>query len=88
MKKHGVSERRACRVVGLCLATYRYRSRRGDGGVIRRRLHELAEERPRFGYSNSGAAEARGPESESQERLPALSARCVSGTAYNFAPSQ
>jgi len=34
----------------LCLATYRYRSRRGDGGVIRRRLRELAEERPRFGY--------------------------------------
>ena len=47
---HGVSQRRACRVVGVCLATFRYRSRRGDGGVIRRRLRELAEERPRFGY--------------------------------------
>jgi putative transposase len=45
-----VSQRRVCRVLNLCLATYRYKSRRGDGGVIRRRMRELAEERPRFGY--------------------------------------
>jgi len=45
-----VSQRRACRVLQLCLATCRYRSRRGDGGVLRGRLKALAEERPRFGY--------------------------------------
>ena len=44
------SQRRACRVLSLSLATYRYRSRRGDGGLIRQRLLSLAEERPRFGY--------------------------------------
>ncbi len=50
IEEFGVSQRRACRVLNLCLATYRYKSRRGDGGVIRRRMRELAEERPRFGY--------------------------------------
>jgi putative transposase len=48
--KFRVSQRRACRVLSLCLASCRYRSRRGDGGVVRRRLREIAEERPRFGY--------------------------------------
>ena len=50
IEEFGVSQRRACRVLDLCLATFRYRSRKGDGGVIRRRMRELAEERPRFGY--------------------------------------
>lgn len=46
----GVSQRRACRALDLCLSTCRYVSRRGDGGILRQRLHALAEERPRFGY--------------------------------------
>lgn len=46
----GVSQRRACRALSLCLATCRYAARRGDGGVIRDRLRSLAQERPRFGY--------------------------------------
>lgn len=45
-----VSQRRACRVMQLCLATCRYVARRGNGGHIRVRLRALAEERPRFGY--------------------------------------
>jgi len=45
-----VSQRRACRVLGLCLASCRYVARRGDGGIIRARLRAIAEERPRFGY--------------------------------------
>lgn len=45
-----VSQRRACRVLDLCLATCRYQPRRGDGGIIRQRLRALAEERPRWGY--------------------------------------
>jgi len=45
-----VSQRRACRAIELSLATCRYVSRRGDGGIVRQRLHALAEERPRFGY--------------------------------------
>ena len=49
-EEFAVSQRRACRVLELCLATCRYVSRRGDGGALRVRLRALAEERPRFGY--------------------------------------
>jgi len=49
-EEYVVSQRRACRAMGVSRATCRYVSRRGDGGVIRERLRALAEERPRFGY--------------------------------------
>jgi putative transposase len=50
-RRHGVSERRACRLVGIDRATARYRARpRDDEAALRRRLLELAGERPRFGY--------------------------------------
>lgn len=45
-----VSQRRACRVLQLCLGTCRYVARKGNGGAVRERLRALAEERPRFGY--------------------------------------
>jgi putative transposase len=46
----GMSERRACRVIGVDRASVRYRSRRpGDEG-LRSRLRSLAQERRRFGY--------------------------------------
>ena len=48
---YGLSERRACRLVGIGRSTLRYRGRgRTDEGQLRRRLLELAAERPRFGY--------------------------------------
>ena len=50
MEDFGVSQRRACRTLGVSLGTCRYVSRRNDGGVIRKRVLALAEERPRFGY--------------------------------------
>jgi putative transposase len=45
-----VSERRACNVVGLCRATWRYRRRGKDDSALRMRLKELAQARPRFGH--------------------------------------
>jgi putative transposase len=45
-----VSQRRACRLVGVGRSTVRYRRRREDDGVLRERLRTLAAERPRFGY--------------------------------------
>lgn len=45
-----MSERRACRVVGLSRCALRYRGRRGDDAALRERLCELAAERRRFGY--------------------------------------
>ncbi len=46
-----MSERRACRVVGMLRSTFRYVLRRdSDGGRLLGRLRELAAERPRYGY--------------------------------------
>ena len=48
---YGLSERRACRLVGIGRSTLRYWSRaRADDGAMRQRLRELAAVRPRFGY--------------------------------------
>ncbi|WP_242141263.1 IS3 family transposase, partial [Sphingomonas sp. TREG-RG-20F-R18-01] len=46
----GMSERRACAVVGADRKSMRYRSCREDDGDLRSRLRELAQQRRRFGY--------------------------------------
>ncbi len=46
----GMSERRACVVVGADRTSMRYRSCRADDGDLRSRLRELAQQRRRFGY--------------------------------------
>ena len=48
-QEYAFSARRACGVMLLALSTYRYRSRREDE-PLRRKLLELAREKPRFGY--------------------------------------
>jgi len=50
IKEKGLSQRRACGLAGIDPRVYRYRSRRPDDVVIRKRLRELASERRRFGY--------------------------------------
>lgn len=47
---HGVSQRRACRAIGVDRALVRYRSRRADDHAVRQRLRELASTRRRFGW--------------------------------------
>ena len=47
---HGISERRACSIVGADRSVIRYRHRRVDDAVERMRLKALAAERRRFGY--------------------------------------
>ncbi|WP_086000132.1 IS3 family transposase [Novosphingobium sp. AP12] len=46
---HGMSERRACRVIDADRKSVRYRSTRDDG-VLREKLRDLANQRRRFGY--------------------------------------
>ena len=46
----GLSERRACSIVGADRKMIRYRSRRPPDTELRARLRELANERRRFGY--------------------------------------
>ena len=48
--KKGYSQRRACGLVGIDPRVHRYRSRRPDDAIVRKRLRELASERRRFGY--------------------------------------
>ena len=47
---HEMSERRACRVLGVDRTSVRYRATRSDDGALRDRLKTLAQERRRFGY--------------------------------------
>lgn len=47
---HGMSERRACRVIGADRTSIRYRSQRDDDGELREKLCDLARQRRRFGY--------------------------------------
>jgi len=47
---HGVSQRRACQVIGADRSSIRYRSRRPGDDIIRSRLREIAAVRRRFGY--------------------------------------
>jgi transposase InsO family protein len=46
----GLSERRACSLIGVDRGTIRYRSYRPDDATLRGRLRALAQERRRFGY--------------------------------------
>jgi len=46
----GLSERRACLIVGADRTMIRYRSRRPDDSELRERLRDLANDRRRFGY--------------------------------------
>ena len=48
--KLGLSERRACRIVGADRKMIRYQSRRPNDAPLRARLRDLANERRRFGY--------------------------------------
>jgi putative transposase len=47
---YGMSERRACRIIGADRASLRYRSRRPPDEALRQRLRQLAHERRQFGY--------------------------------------
>ncbi|UUP17043.1 hypothetical protein NTH_04172 (plasmid) [Nitratireductor thuwali] len=50
IEERGYSQRRACGLVGIAPRVYRYRSSRPDDAGLRKRLHELAAQRRRFGY--------------------------------------
>ncbi|WGR93648.1 IS3 family transposase [Bradyrhizobium sp. ISRA443] len=50
MDAHGMSERRACKAIGCCRMTMRYKTIRPDDGGLRQRMKAIAQERRRFGY--------------------------------------
>lgn len=66
---HGVSERRACALVGVSRRVVRYEPSRPDDGALRQRLRELAAERRRFGYRRPGYLLAREGIAPNQTKL-------------------
>lgn len=48
-ENHRLSERQACRIVGMWRSSCRYQAKPKDDAEIRARLRELAEERRKFG---------------------------------------
>ena len=49
-QQHQLSERRACRLAGLCRSVYAYTPRLRDDAPLRRRMRELAAAHPRYGH--------------------------------------
>jgi len=50
LKSRGHSERRSCALAGLQRSTCQYQRRRVDDRELVERIHQLASERPRYGY--------------------------------------
>lgn len=54
VEQRGLSQVRACRLVGLNRSSMNYRPRRPNDSMLRQRLRELAAQRRRFGYRRLG----------------------------------
>lgn len=50
VERFKLSERRACRLIGVRRSSYRYRVKRKEPNELREKLRALAEQRRRFGY--------------------------------------
>ena len=50
MLDHGLKERQACRLVGVCRGTVRYTPRKQDEQYLKDKIKKIAYERRRFGY--------------------------------------
>ena len=69
LERHGLSQRHACRLVGMDRSTLRYRGKRPDDWALRQRVRELAAERRRFGYRRWGWMLAREGRAMNHKRL-------------------
>ncbi|WP_423825915.1 IS3 family transposase [Sandarakinorhabdus cyanobacteriorum] len=65
----GLSERRACRLIGVARRVVRYEPTRPDDAGLRTRLRELAGERRRFGYRRLGYLLAREGHAPNHKKL-------------------
>lgn len=50
VEQHGISERRACKLVGVERMSYRYEPRPDHNAALREQLITLARQKPRWGY--------------------------------------
>jgi putative transposase len=65
----GISERRACELLGVWRSSCRYEPKPDRAGPLREQLTELARERPRFGYRRLGVLLARNGQTVNHKRL-------------------
>ena len=79
MAEFGLSERRACRIVGADRKMVRYRSRRPPDTALRGRRRDLANQRRRFGYRRLFILPRRGGEPSGLNRIYRL--YCEEGLA-------
>ena len=69
-QQYAMSERHACRLVGVARSTKRYRACRKDQETeLRQRIRALALSRPRFGYRRLGAMLAREGKTVNHKRM-------------------
>jgi len=69
VKTFGMSERRACGLLGVWRSSCRYRKKPDRNEELREHLTELAHERPRFGYRRLGVLLAREGQHVNHKRL-------------------
>ena len=66
--EYAASERRVCGLMGMAVASYRYRTTRSDE-PLRTQLVELARSKPRFGYRRLHVLLRRGGEQVNHKRV-------------------
>ena len=69
MTTFGISERRACGLLGVWRSSCRYKVKPDRDGQLREQLTELARERPRFGYRRLGVLLARNGPTVNHKKL-------------------
>ena len=69
MTTFGISERRACGLLGVWRSSCRYKPKPDRDSELREQLTELAQERPRFGYRRLGVLLARNGQAVNHKRL-------------------
>ena len=69
MTTFGISQRRACGLLGVWRSSCRYKVKPDRNSELREQLTELAHERPRFGYRRLGVLLARNGQAVNHKRL-------------------
>src|SRR5450755_4110995 len=69
MEEFELSERRACKLVGLDRSSYRYEPSPDHNAELRQELVSLARQKPRYGYRRLHALLARGGFSVGPQRV-------------------
>ncbi|OFW00060.1 MAG: hypothetical protein A3F68_05075 [Acidobacteria bacterium RIFCSPLOWO2_12_FULL_54_10] len=69
VRECGVSERRACKLLGVERSSYRYEPQPDRNAVLRQELIALARQKPRYGYRRLGVLLERRGHKANPQRL-------------------